>query len=115
MNVQIFGTKSCFDTRKAERFFKERRVNVHFMDLKERAASKGELMRFVQKFGIDAIIDRDSKRYRARGLHAGSYTDEQLLRYLEEEPLMLVTPLVRNGSKLTVGVAEDEWKEWTGG
>ncbi len=115
MNVQIFGTKSCQDTRKAERFFKERRVPIHFMDLKQRAASKGELTRFIQKFGIDAIIDRESKRYRARGLHAGSYTDEQLLRYLEEEPLMLVTPLVRNGNRLTVGADEATWREWTDG
>ena len=68
MDIQIFGIQKSADTRKALRFFKERRVNVHFVDLKIRAASKGELTRFVQKFGVDGILDRDSKRFNALGL-----------------------------------------------
>ncbi|MDT8370052.1 MAG: ArsC/Spx/MgsR family protein [Longimicrobiales bacterium] len=115
MHVQIFGTKSCPDTRKAERFFRERRVRIHFVDLKQKAATKGELRRFAQKFGVDALLDRDSKRYRARGLHAGSYTEAQLLDYLEEEPMMLVTPLIRNGNRLTLGHDEAEWRRWVEG
>ncbi len=67
MEVQIFGTKKCKDTQKALRFFKERRVKVHFVDLNERAASVGELRRFEQKFGAEALLDRDGKRFRDRG------------------------------------------------
>jgi Spx/MgsR family transcriptional regulator len=115
MQVQVFGTKSCFDTRKALRFFKERRVTVHFVDLKQRAASKGELRRFVQRFGSDALIDRESKRFRNLGLHAAYYGDEKWLEILEEEPLILTTPLVRYDSRLTVGHDEETWREWTDG
>ncbi|MEJ2541871.1 MAG: arsenate reductase family protein [Gemmatimonadota bacterium] len=112
MQVQIFGTKSCFDTRKAIRFFKERRITTHFVDLKQRAASKGELTRFVQKFGSDALIDRDSKRFRKLGLQTAYYGDQKWMEILEEEPLILVTPLVRCGNQLSVGHAEDTWQEW---
>jgi arsenate reductase-like glutaredoxin family protein len=114
MQVQIFGTKGCSDTRKALRFFKERRIQVHFVDLRQRAASKGELRRFVQKFGTDAVVDRSSKRFRSLGLHAAHYGDEKWLEILEEEPLILATPLVRCENRLTVGHAEESWKEWTG-
>ena len=110
--IQLFGTKGCSDTRKAERFFKERRVRIHFVDLKQRAASKGELRRFAQKFGVDALIDRDSKRFRSLGLHQAHYGEDRWLDILAEEPLVLRTPLVRNGSKLTIGLAEETWRDW---
>ena len=113
MEVQIFGTKKCKDTQKALRFFKERRVKVHFVDLAERAASPGELRRFEQKFGADALIDREGKRYRERGLHVAHVTGARILPMLAEDPTLLVTPLVRNGNLLTVGLAEAAWKEWT--
>lgn len=113
MEVQVFGTQGCPDTRKALRFFKERRVKVHFVDLRQRAASKGELRRFVQKFGTDALIDRDSKRFRSLGLHAAHYGDERWLDILEEEPMVLRTPLVRWQQRLTLGHDEAAWKEWT--
>ena len=112
MEVQIFGTKKCKDTQKALRFFKERRVKVHFVDLNERAASPGELRRFEQKFGADALIDREGKRYRDRGLHVAHVTGARILPMLADDPTLLVTPLVRNGSQLTVGLAEATWKEW---
>jgi Spx/MgsR family transcriptional regulator len=115
MQVQIFGTKGCSDTRKALRFFKERRVKTHFVDLKQRAASRGELRRFVQKFGSDALVDRESKRFRALGLHAAHYGDSRWLEILEEEPLILRTPLVRNDNRLTVGHDEPEWRAWVEG
>lgn len=115
MQVQVFGTKSCFDTRKALRFFKERRVTVHFVDLKQRAASRGELRRFVQRFGSDALIDRESKRFRSLGLHTAYYGDEKWLEILEEEPLILTTPLVRFENRLTVGHDEATWREWADG
>lgn len=113
MQVQIFGTRSCFDTKKAQRFFKERRITVHFVDLKQRAASKGELRRFVQKFGADAVIDRDSKRFRKLGLHTAYYGDDRWLEVMEEEPLILKTPLVRCDNRLTIGHDEDAWRSWT--
>lgn len=113
MQVQIFGTKGCQDTRKAERFFKERRIRIHFVDLKQRAASKGELRRFVQKFGIDAVVDRDSKRFRNLGLHQAHYGDDRWLDILAEEPGILKTPLVRMGNELSVGHAPEAWARWT--
>lgn len=114
MQVQIFGRKGCADTRKAERFFKERRIRIHFVDLKQRAASRGELRRFVQKFGTDRLIDRDSKRFRNLGLHTAHYGDEKWLEILEEEPGILVTPLVRFENQLSIGHAAAAWKEWVG-
>jgi arsenate reductase len=113
MQVQIFGTKSCKDTRKAERFFKERRVKIHFVDLRQKAASKGELRRFVQKFGTDALIDRGSRRFLSLGLQAAHYGEDRWLEILSEEPGILVTPLVRNGSQLTIGADEATWRSWT--
>ena len=110
--VQVFGTRGCADTRRALRFFSERRVTTHFVDLKERAASKGELRRFAQKFGVDALVDRDSKRFLARGLKQAQYGEARWLEILEEEPLMLRTPLVRRGNEVTIGADEETWKRW---
>ncbi|TVP73294.1 MAG: arsenate reductase [Gemmatimonadales bacterium] len=112
MDVQVFGTKKCSDTRKALRFFKERRMKIHFVDLKEKPASKGELRRFVQKFGVDALVDRDGKRYRDMGLASAHRGDAWWLETLAEEPGLLRTPLVRNGKKLTLGADEATWKDW---
>lgn len=113
MEVQIFGVKKSSDTRKALRFFSERRVKTHFVDLQERAASLGELKRFVQKFGLDRLIDKESKRYDELGLRHSRYSDETWLNKLVDEPLLLRMPLVRNGNALTVGLAEEDWKGWT--
>ena len=71
MEVQIFGVKKSAETRKALRFFAERRVKTHFVDLVERPASPGELNRFIQKFGIEALIDRSSRRFADLGLGRG--------------------------------------------
>jgi arsenate reductase-like glutaredoxin family protein len=112
--VQIFGVKKSSDTRKALRFFSERRVKTHFVDLNERAASPGELKRFIQKFGLDRLIDKDSKRYEELGLRHARYSDETWLDKLVDEPMLLRMPLVRNGNALTIGLAEQDWKAWTG-
>lgn len=114
MQVQIFGVKKSPETRKALRFFAERRVKVHFVDLAERAASRGELIRFVQKFGIDGILDRESRRFSDLGLRSAHYGDERWMILLEEEPLLLRMPLARHENRLTVGPAEATWKEWVG-
>jgi arsenate reductase (glutaredoxin) len=114
MEVQVFGTKKSAATRKALRFFAERRVRTHFMDLTQRAASPGELRRFVQQYGVAALLDRDSRRFAELGLASASYSDERWLKQLAEEPLLLRQPLVRNGSQLAIGDAEGTWKEWTG-
>lgn len=118
MEVQIFGVKKSADTRKALRFFAERRVKTHFVDFTERAPSLGELKRFAQKFGIDGLLDKSSKRYAELGLQHSRYSDERWLERFTEEPLLLRMPLVRQvGSGvggMTVGVAEQEWKGWTG-
>jgi arsenate reductase len=112
MEVQVFGVKKSVDTRKALRFFAERRVKTHFVDLDERAASPGELRRFVQKFGIDRLIDKESKRYEELGLRHARYSDDTWFDKLVDEPLLLRMPLVRNGNALTVGLAEQDWKAW---
>ena len=112
MDVQIFGVKKSADTRKALRFFAERRTRTHFVDLQERAASRGELTRFVQKFGIQAIVDESSKRYAELGLRTARYGDERWMEILMGEPLLLKLPLVRRGNALTVGAAETTWKGW---
>ncbi len=114
MNIQIFGSKKSPTTRAALRFFAERRIKVHFVDFAERAASKGELIRFVQKFGVEALLDRSSKRFAELGLGAARYSDDRWLEKLVDDPLLLRQPLVRNENKLTIGPAEATWKEWTG-
>ena len=114
MEIQIFGTKKSAETRKALRFFAERRIKTHFVDLNERAASPGELRRFVQKFGVQALVDRSSKRFADMGLARSAYGDERWLQILADEPLLLRQPLVRNQNQLAIGDAEATWKEWTG-
>ena len=114
MEVQIFGIRKSSETRKALRFFAERRIKTHFVDLQERAASPGELRRFVQKFGVDALLDRGSRRFADLGLGAARLGEERWLDTLAEEPLLLRMPLVRFQQRLTVGDAEPTWREWTG-
>lgn len=117
MEVQIFGVKKSADTRKALRFFSERRIKTHFVDFLERAASQSELRRFAQRCGLDALIDRESRAYLELGMRHARLSDESWLDKLAEEPLMLRMPLVRQvgegGKGLTVGLAEEEWRQWT--
>ena len=113
MEVQIFGVRKSPDTRKALRFFAERRIKTHFVDLQERPASLGELRRFAQKFGVQALVDRESRRYADLGLGAARLSDDRWLDKLVEEPLLLRMPLVRRQHQLTVGDAEPAWREWT--
>lgn len=113
MEVQVFGVRKSADTRKALRFFAERRIKTHFVDLTERPASAGELRRFVQKFGVANLVDRSSKRFAELGLAHAQLSEERWVERLMEEPLLLRVPLVRSGNALTVGAAEQDWKSWT--
>ena len=112
MDVQIFGVKKSADTRKALRFFAERRTRTHFVDLQERAASRGELTRFAQKFGVQALIDESARRYAELGLRTARYGDERWMQILVDEPLLLRIPLVRYGNALSIGAADATWKSW---
>ena len=114
MEVQIFGTKKDPATRKAQRFFAERRVRAHFVDLTQRPASPGELRRFAHKFGVGALVDREGKAFRDQGLAHSALSDARWLEKLVDSPALLRTPLVRYGNQLTIGEAESVWKEWCG-
>ena len=114
MEVQIFGMKKSAETRKALRFFAERRIKTHFVDLQERAASPGELRRFARQFGVRALVNRSSRRFAELGLGAARLSDDRWLEKLVEEPQLLRVPLVRQDKRLTVGDAEPSWREWTG-
>src|SRR5437773_11528133 len=112
VEVQIFGVKKSADTRKALRIFSERRVKTHFVDLMERPASLGELRRFAQKFGVMALVDRESKRFDELGLRYAQLSDDRWLEKLSGDPLLLRLPLVRNGNQLVIGADEAIWKSW---
>ncbi|MGQ0640258.1 MAG: arsenate reductase family protein [Gemmatimonadaceae bacterium] len=111
--MQVFGIRKSADTRKALRFFAERRIKTHFVDLAERAASRGELNRFASKFGPETLVDRSSARFRDLGLAHARLSGEAWLARLLEEPFLLRMPLVRSGSRLTIGADEKTWREWT--
>ncbi|SER13962.1 Arsenate reductase, glutaredoxin family, partial [Lachnospiraceae bacterium NE2001] len=112
MNIQIFGTKKSADTRKAERFFKERGIKFQFVDLKEKGLSKGELNSVKQAVGgIDKLIDENAKDKDTLAL-IKYIADEDKEEKLLENQQILVQPIVRNGKKATVGYQPDVWKEW---
>jgi arsenate reductase (glutaredoxin) len=110
MEVQVFGTRGSKDTQKALRFFKERRITTHFVDLEQRRATAGELRRFGQKLGWSALLDRSGRRYQERHLRLTSLAESQILPLLESDPLLLVLPLVRAGNELAVGWDETRWR-----
>lgn len=110
--MQVFGTKKNADTRKALRFFAERRIQVHFVDFQERPPAPGELRRFAERFGVQALLDRGSRRFLDLGLQRSMYSDDWWLTRLTQEPLMLRQPLVRYASRVSVGLDEASWKQW---
>lgn len=109
MNIQIFGTKKCQDTKKAERFFKERNIQFHFRDLTEKGISQGELDNIKRVFEIEYLIDKEGKQYRKRNLEYITHNVEQELL---EDALLFKTPIVRNGKEVTIGYSPEVWKEW---
>jgi len=108
VSIQIFGIKKCFDTRKAERYFKERRVKYQFIDLKIKGLSKGELRSVSQAVGLDGLVNPKAEYYRR--FRAAS-PDAQV-ELLVEDPSLYNTPIVRNGKQATVGYQPDVWKDW---
>lgn len=110
LQVQIFGVKKSAATRAAERFFKERKVKIHMVDLKERPIAKGELSRFVQKFGLNALLDLDGKAYAQSNLAYLRTTEDSVIAKVIETPELLKLPLVRAGKALTVGEDMAGWK-----
>lgn len=109
VTVQMFGLKKSAATRAAERFFKERRVKVHFVDLALKPISKGELARFQQKFGTDGVLDKESKAYEDSGLPYLRLSEESFLSKLADFPAALKLPLVRGGKVLSVGEDQASW------
>lgn len=109
MNIQIFGTKKCSDTRKAERYFKERRIDFHFRDLSEKGISKGELENIKRAFDVEELIDKEGKQYQKRNL---KYIKHDIEEALLEDALLFKTPIVRNGKEVIVGYEPDVWEKW---
>ena len=106
MALQIFGTHKCPDTRKAERYFKERDIPYHFVDLADKGISPGELAALRKAIGVEALMDSLSKRYKDRGL---AYMDFDVEEEILGDPLLLKTPVVRNGQKAVAGYDPAGW------
>ena len=110
MNIQIFGTKKCQDTRKAERYFKERKISYQLIDLALKGLSKGELQSVQRFINLKSLIDTQGKEYQKRNMqYIVHNTEDMLLQY----PTLFKTPIVRNGTvSATVGYSPDVWKQW---
>jgi len=109
MNIQIFGTQKSNSSKKAIRFFKERNLQFHFVDLKERAISKGELNSIKRSIDVEDLIDKDSKEYKKNNLN---YIQHNIEEKLLENPLLFKTPIVRIDNNASVGYDPDKWKNW---
>ena len=111
LTVQIFGVKNSPATRAAERFFKERRIALHSVDLKQKPMSPGELKRFIDRFTLAGLIDREGSAYVEAGLKYIRLTDPDLLQRIERDPKLLLLPLVRSSqNRLSVGADVEAWK-----
>ena len=114
MNIQIFGTKKCADSRKAERFFKERGIRFQAIDLAQKGMSAGELRAVAARAGgVERLIDREGTRYLERGLKYAAPTGPRIEQILIDDPRLLRTPVVRDGAaRATVGYCPDVWQQW---
>ena len=112
MNIQIFGTKKCNDTKKAERFFKERGIKFQFIDMKEKGMSKGEFTSVAQaNGGLEIMINWECKDKDMLALIKYIANEDKLEKVLEN-PQVIKTPVVRNGKQSTLGYQPDIWKDW---
>jgi len=113
VNWQVFGTRKCQDTRKAERFFKDRGIRFQSVDLAQKGLSPGELRVVASRLGgLEALIDRDGKRYLEKGLKYAAPTGPRIEQILLNDPLLLRTPIVRCSVGVTLGFAPDTWTRW---
>ena len=113
MNIQIFGTKKSSDTRKAERFFKERGIKFQSVDMIDKGLSKGELTSVMRAAGgLDALLDENTKDQDALALIRHISEDDRMEKLLENRQVMKM-PIVRNGAQATVGYQPDVWRSWT--
>jgi arsenate reductase len=110
LSVQIFGLKNSPATRAAERFFKERRVAIHMVDLKQKPMAGAEIKRFIERFGLAVLLDSEGRAYIDAGLKYYKLSDAELLSRIERDPKLLRLPLIRGGKLLSVGHDEDAWK-----
>ena len=113
--IQVFGLEKDQATRAAQRFFKERRVPISFVDLRKRPIAPGELRRFVERLGARALLDETSKAYRDAGLGYMRLDDSDIVERLLADPSLLRLPLIRNGNEVTAGRAEPTWTGWVRG
>ena len=112
MNIQIFGTKKDFDSKKAERYFKERNIKFQFIDKKEKGLSKGEFQSVCQAVGgVEKLIDEKCKDKDLLAL-VQYIADEQKAEKIFENQKVIKLPIVRNGKKATIGYQPDVWKGW---
>ena len=109
MNIQIFGTSKCFDSKKAERWFKERRIKFQAVDLKKQGMSLGELTSVKNAVGLEAMVE---PKHPDAVLVSYLATDQAKLEKLFEDPKLIKTPVVRNGRQATVGYEPEVWKGW---
>jgi arsenate reductase-like glutaredoxin family protein len=109
-NVQIFGVKNSSATRAAERFFKERRIPIQIVDLKQKPMAAGEIKRFIERFGLISLLDTSGVAYIDAGMQYLKLTDAEILARAEREPRLLRLPLVRAGKLVSVGQDESAWK-----
>ncbi|HET8784260.1 MAG TPA: ArsC/Spx/MgsR family protein [Candidatus Limnocylindrales bacterium] len=110
--IQVFGLEKDQATRAAQRFFKERRVEISFVDLRKRAIAPAELRRFVERLGARALLDESSRAYREGGLGYLRMDDAEIVERLLADPSLLRLPLIRNGNEVTAGRAEPTWTVW---
>lgn len=109
MNIQIFGKSKCFDTKKALRYFKERKIKVQEIDILDKGISKGELDSVMQVLGFDALLDTSATG--AELVKYLAYRDDKIKKMYDNQ-MLIKTPIVRNGKKSTVGYCPEIWKEW---
>ena len=113
MNIQIFGTKKSNDSKKAERYFKERNIKYQFIDMKEKGMSKGEFNSVMQAVGgLDEMIDQDCKDKDLLALIKYIAEEDKVEKVLENQKVLRV-PIVRNGKQATLGYQPDVWKSWS--
>ncbi|MFL5651233.1 MAG: arsenate reductase family protein [Chloroflexota bacterium] len=111
-DIQVFGRDDSSETRAALRFFRERRIVVHYVDLKKRSIAPGELQRFTQRLGAASLLDSTSRPYRDEGLAYLTLDDAGIVRRLLADPRLLRLPLVRHGNAVTAGPDEPTWAGW---